>query len=105
MEQRREGDVADRTRYQGDGIYDVRCGTRTTFTAHSPDGRRSEKVLEMKSIYFVRIQVIPEKTWYGTVRQKWTVLGTTGGGTEPDRDTIVQTLEAWPHLASKNGDW
>lgn len=98
-------DVADRTRYQGDGVYDVRIVLRTRFDAHSPDHRTSQFVTEIHETFLVTVKVVPEKMWYGTVRQHWTVIGQKFVKVDPDYNTVVQTLQNWPQLPSKNGDW
>ena len=101
----KEGSVAQRTRYQGNGVYDVRTGTLTTLTAHAPDNRKQKDVMQVQQIYIVRVHMHPKRRWYGTVDMGWKVESVQLAQITPSIEKVNDTIAHWPALPSTNGNW
>ncbi len=100
-----KGTVAERTRYQGGGVYDVRTGTETVLTAHAPDGRKQQEVMRVQQVYIVRVHMHPQRRWYGTVDMGWQVEDVQLVEISPNIEKVNDKIAHWPMLAATNGNW
>lgn len=99
------GDIAERTKYLGNGVYQIYTKVNSTLSATSDDDKTTVKVLTIYRETIVTIEATPRRSWYGTVNFNWTITRLNNVKISPDTATIKQKIENWKVPPSKQPNW
>lgn len=103
---RLDKDIAEMSKYLGNGLYEIYTGTDASLSTTSEDGKTTKHgVFSVNKECIITIKSTPERNWYGTVNLNWRIIDIRYVKSYPEESYIEKMIQNWKVPPSKKPDW